>query len=203
MAEEKYLLFSLEDEKSKKLGEVISNSTCKKIVNLLAEREMSETEIAGEMGIPINTVDYNIKKLVSAGIIEKAKHWWSVKGKRIEMYKVANKLIVISPKKSNVYSKLKGIVPVVAISGIMTLFVSWYYKFQSQSYKVVESVSQEAADLATKVMPASSSSSGGVSEAANFISKTSEIVSSSAWEWFLIGSIVAIIAFMIWNWRKL
>ncbi len=197
---EKYLLFSLEDEKAKKLGEVISNPTCKKIVNLLAEREMSETEISGELGIPINTVDYNIKKLVEAGIVDKATRWWSVKGKRIETYKVANKLIVISPKKSNVYSKLKGIVPVVAISGILTLFVSWYYKVQSQSYKVVESVSQEAADLVTKVMPASSS---GASEAVNFISRTSEIVSSSAWEWFLIGSIVAIIVFMILNWRKL
>lgn len=198
---EKYLLFSLEDEKAKKLGEVISNPTCKKIVNLLAEREMSETEIAGELKIPINTVDYNIKKLVEAGIVEKAKHWWSVKGKRIEMYRVANKLIVISPKRSNVYSKLKGIMPVVVISGILTLFVSWYYRAQSQSYKVVESVSQEAADLVTKVMPASAS--GGVSDAANFISRTSEIVSNSAWEWFLVGSIVAIIAFLIWNWKKL
>jgi hypothetical protein len=118
-----------------------------------------------------------------------------VKGKKIDTYKVANKLIVISPRKSNVYSKLKGLVPVVLISGILTWFVSWYYKMQNTIQ-----FSEKAADLATKVMPAASS---GVSEAANFVSRTSEIVSNAAWEWFLIGSLVAIVAFMIIHWKIL
>ncbi|MFH1711317.1 MAG: helix-turn-helix domain-containing protein [Nanoarchaeota archaeon] len=195
---EKYLLFSLDDEKSKKLGEVISNPTCKKIVNLLAEKDLSESEISNELGMPMNTVNYNIKRLVSSGIVEKAKHWWSVKGRRIETYRVANKLIVISPKKSNVYSKLKGLVPVVLISGILTLFVSWYYRLQNN----VTLVAEKAGDMASSITMAETSTSGA-SEAANFVSRTSEIVSSAAWEWFLIGSIVAIVVFMIINWRKL
>jgi len=193
---EKYMLFSLDDEKSKNLGEVISNPTCKKIVNLLAEKDLSESEISRELGMPMNTVNYNIKRLVSSGIIEKAKHWWSVKGKRIETYRVANKLIVISPKQSNVYSKLKGLVPVFLISAILTLFVSWYYRIQNN----VLIGAEKTADMASSIsMPETSGASG----AANFISQTNAVVLANAWEWFLIGSIVAIVVFMIINWRKL
>jgi len=188
---EKYLLFSLDDEKSKKLGEVISNSTCKKIVNLLAEKELSESDIAKELGMPINTAEYNIKKLVEAGIIEKAKHWWSVKGKKINIYRVANKLIVISPKKSNVYSKLKGIVPIVLISGILTAFLAWFYKPANIQ------IAERAFD-AGKAMPQAATGSEAVSGAVNIVSSVPNV-----WIWFLIGSLIAILAFVIWHWKKL
>lgn len=196
MTSEKYLLFSLDDEKSKKLGEVISSSMCKKIVNLLAESELSENEISRELKVPINTVEYNLKKLIEAGMIERAKHWWSVKGKKIDTYKVANKLIVISPKKSNVYSKLKGIVPVVLISGILTFFISQYYKTQN----TVMLGAEKAADIASSISTPVASSGASAS---NFISQTSAVVSGSSWEWFLIGSVAAIIVFVILNWKKL
>lgn len=88
---EKYILLDLEDEKTKQIADVISNSSCKKILNLLAEKEASETDIAKELGIPINTAEYNIKKLEKAGMIEKSKHFWSVKGKKIHTYKLAKK----------------------------------------------------------------------------------------------------------------
>src|SRR3989338_7587132 len=99
---DKYLMFSLDDEKARNLGEVIANPTCKKIVNLLAEKNSSQSDIARELKLPLNTIDYNIKKLLEAGLIEKSKNFfWSSKGKKIEMYKVANKLIVIQQKKTS------------------------------------------------------------------------------------------------------
>lgn len=202
---EKYLLFSLEDEESRKLGEVISNPTCKKIVNLLAEKELSENDVATELKIPLNTVDYNIKKLLAAGIIEKSKNFfWSVKGRRIENYRVANKLIVISPKKSNIYSKLKGILPATLICGILTLFIAWYYRFyNSASYienKVLEGnipLPSYSQDLVSGV----ASSASGIS--LNVLTSIQTSVASSFWLWFLAGALVAIITFLAWNWKKL
>ena len=129
MSEEKYILVSLEDEKAGKLANVLASKTSKRILDLLAEKELSESEIAKELKMPLNTVEYNLKKLLEAGIIEKSKHYWSVKGKKVETYKVANKLIVISPKRSNIYSKLKGVAPVALISVILTGFIYWYYRF--------------------------------------------------------------------------
>jgi len=149
---EKYLLFSLEDEKAKKLGEVIANPTSRKIANLLAEKEASETDISKELNIPLNTVEYNLNRLVEAGIVEKSKNFfWSAKGKKIDMFKVANKLIVISPKKTNVYSKLKSVVPVVFFSALFTAFILWYSNLQTGASFAqapsVQTATEKAADM--------------------------------------------------------
>ncbi len=188
---EKYLLFSLDDEKSKALGEAISNPSCKKIVNFLAEGESSASEIAENLGMPLNSVDYNLKKLVGAGIIEKSKGFlWSVKGKKIENYRVVNKMIVISPKKTtNIYSKLKGIVPVIIISAILTAVIGWYYNMTSSGV-AVKSAEFAGTDLLAAVPE-----------------QTGEILANASyfvpWAWFAIGGAVALILFLIWNWKKL
>ena len=194
----KYLLFSLEDESSKKLGEIISSPTCKKIVNLLAEKDLSESDIARELSLPINTIEYNLKKLLEAGIIEKAKNFfWSRKGRKIDIYKVANKLIVISPKKySNIYSKIKSIIPVAIISGILTSFIAWYYKKQ----ELAQLTLQKTTEYRDALTQASSSVASSISQAP---SDSIQLFSSLSWEWFLAGSLITIIIFLIWNWKKL
>ena len=197
MADEKYLLFSLEDEKSKKLGEVISSASCKKIVNMLAEKEMSESELASSLKMPLNTVEYNLKKLESAGLIEKAKKWWSVKGKKIDTYKLANKLIVISPKKS-VASKLSGILPVALVTGIVAGIGGWYYKYGKLFYAreiIREKALQTGADMANSV------SSGASSYVPNIVNTA--ISSGNIWLWFLAGGLLAVILFAILNWKRL
>lgn len=124
--EEKYVLVSLEDERTEKLANVLANKTSKKILDLLSEKELSESEIAKELKMPLNTVGYNINNLIKAGLIEEKRHLFSVKGKRIPVYKISNKYIIISPKKSR---KILGILPVVLISAIFSIFILWYQRF--------------------------------------------------------------------------
>ena len=81
--EDKYIMLNLDDDKTKKVAEVVSSSSCKKILNLLADKEASESDIAKELGIPVNTAEYNIKKLIESGLIESVNHFWSVKGRKI------------------------------------------------------------------------------------------------------------------------
>jgi DNA-binding transcriptional ArsR family regulator len=123
MAEEKYVLISLEDKKAGKLAEAINNKTCRKILDLLAEDEASESEIAEKLKLPLNTIDYDVKKLKEAGLIEEKRHLFSVKGKRIPIYRISNKNIVISPRKTK---KLTGILPVMIIASIFTGFLLWF-----------------------------------------------------------------------------
>ncbi len=190
---EKYVIFSLEDEKAKVLGEAISNPTCKKIVNFLAEKEASASDISKEFRIPLNSVDYNLKKLIGAGIIEKTKGFlWSVKGKKIESYRVVNKVIVISPKRTNVYSKLKGIVPAIIISAILTAIVGWYYNSVSFAQKAAEEIAQ------TPLMTAAP----GAANAAMKFAEPSILGYSAPWIWFAAGGIIAIVLVVIWNWKK-
>lgn len=186
---DKYIIFSLDDEKSKALGEAISSPSCKKIVNFLAEKEASASEISKELGMPLNSVDYNIKKLIGAGIIEKAKGFlWSIKGKKIENYKVVNKVIVISPKKGDVYSKLRGIVPVVIISAILTAVLGWYYNMINANI-----AAKSAESVQTPLLAALPGQAGA----------TANVMHISPWIFFAFGGLAAIILFLIWNWKKL
>ncbi len=111
-------MIGLDDERSKEIAEVIGNRTCKKIVVYLAEvKNASEKDISDKLEIPINTVEYNLNKLMKAGMIEKTKHFfWSVKGKKIDMYRLSNKKIVISPKSKPNMVQLKSVIPVILIS---------------------------------------------------------------------------------------
>ena len=87
--DDKFIMMNLNDEKSKKVAEVIGNKTCKKILDHLSEtKEASEKDIADTLGIPLNTTEYNLKKLMGVGLVEKTKNFfWSKKGRKIPMYK--------------------------------------------------------------------------------------------------------------------
>ncbi|MBT4135698.1 helix-turn-helix domain-containing protein [archaeon] len=122
---DKFILVGLNDERSKQIAEVLKNKTCKKIIGHLGDvKEASEKDISDACDIPMNTVGYNIKNLIKAGLVEKTKNFfWSVKGKKIKMYKLARKHIVISPSKKPNLTMLKGILPVILVALVALLVV--------------------------------------------------------------------------------
>ena len=87
MKDDKFILMGLDDERSRDIADVLSNSTCKKIIDYLSEiKEASEKDISDALEIPLNTAEYNLNKLIKAGLVEKAKNFfWSVKGRKIGM----------------------------------------------------------------------------------------------------------------------
>jgi DNA-binding transcriptional ArsR family regulator len=177
------------DKKAKGIAEILRNETSKKILDLLSERaEASEKDIASDLGMRINTVEYNLKKLLNTGLIEKSKRFfWSRKGRKIDMYKVAKKHIVISPKETKPsLSKLKSIIPVLLISLVFAFFVMYYFSGQ-QVFKA----GFEAEPMAT------------VTTLAEREATTSFLTAQNYWLWFFIGAVVAVVIFAIWNWKKL
>ncbi|MFA5857413.1 MAG: beta-propeller domain-containing protein, partial [Candidatus Pacearchaeota archaeon] len=122
MANDKFILIGMDDSRSKDIAEILGNKTCKKILDYLADiKEASEKDISDALEIPINTVEYNLNKLIKSGLAEKTKNFfWSRKGRKIDMYKLAKKHIVISPKSTKVdMQKLKSVVPVILISALV------------------------------------------------------------------------------------
>lgn len=194
---EKYILVSLEDEKVQKIAEILGNKTSKKILDFLAEKdEASETDISRELGIPINTVEYNINKLLNAGLVEKAKNYfWSIKGKKIDMYKLAKKHIVISHKSSKPsLSKLKTLVPVVILTGIFVFLIKFLVSPQQTFEAAPEMMLDEA--VATGAAKA-------VESAGNVVSFSDKLLALPGWSWFLLGALIVIILMTLLNWRKL
>ena len=188
--EKKYVLVSLEDERSKNIAEVLGNKTCKKIIDFLAEDEASEKDIADALEIPINTVEYNLNKLLKAELIEKAKNFfWSPKGRKIDMYKVSNKSIIISPKLSRVSSKLKSIIPAAVISVIGAVLIKYLSIPKSTSEIDYGSGGEIMVEGAGPEM---------ITKAGSFL-----FTQSSLWVWFLIISILIIMVFVFLNRKKL
>ena len=64
MTKEKFLLVSLQEDKAKKLAQVVTNDNCRRILDYLADREATETDLAKKLNLPISTVHYNLKQLV-------------------------------------------------------------------------------------------------------------------------------------------
>lgn len=187
--EKKYLLVSLEDEKMSYISEALSNKTSKKILNfLLDKKEASQKDISDSLKLPMNTVDYNVKKLLKSGLIEKAKNFfWSKKGKKIINYKISNTSIIISPNSSRVSSKIKSLIPVVILSGIATLIVKLI-----TNPKIPED--NLLLQKGTEIAMASADST------INNSTLLTEPVSAGVW--FAIGAIFVIIFFLLFNWRK-
>jgi uncharacterized secreted protein with C-terminal beta-propeller domain len=125
--DDKFIMMNMHDKRSKKVAEAMGNETCKKILDYLTyNSDKSEEDIAKALGMKINTIEYNLKKLLDAGLVEKVKKFfWSKKGKKIPLYKLAKKHIVISPKYTRPdLTALKTIIPaVVAIAIVVVLLI--------------------------------------------------------------------------------
>jgi DNA-binding transcriptional ArsR family regulator len=198
MAENNYILISLDDDKSKAISEVLSSPTCKKIINHLAETpEASQKDLSDALKIPLNTVEYNIKKLLDSGFVQKRKNFfWSKKGKKIVMYELSNKSIIISHKKK-VSEKLKSIIPAFILTAVGTFSVWVYEKLKYASNSV--------ADAGEEILR---TASDGVAKAGSIAPEVSpdtliSPIGTPLWLWFLVGGIIAIGIFSIVNWRKL
>jgi DNA-binding transcriptional ArsR family regulator len=110
---EKVVMLSLDDEKSKDISKVLSSDTARQILSYLASvDEASESEISEKLKIPISTVHYNITNLLNSGFVVSENFHYSQKGKTVEHYKVAEKLIMIVPSKKQKFSDiLKSLIP--------------------------------------------------------------------------------------------
>src|SRR3989344_6083480 len=123
--DDKFILMGLGDESSKDVAEIMKSKTAKKIIDYLTDRkEASEKEIADNLGMPLNTAEYNLNKLVKSGFVKKSnKILWSEKGKKIDMYQMARKHIIISSDKKPSLSYLKSILPFAAVFAILLVVI--------------------------------------------------------------------------------
>jgi DNA-binding transcriptional ArsR family regulator len=198
---EKEIQLNLEDENAGKIAEIITNKTCKKILSIIADndKELSETDIASKLDLPLNTVDYNIKKLLEAGLIEENKSFfWSVKGKKIKTFKLANKKIIISTK-----PRPKGLISMILSFGFIAGFVKLFMNVLNETKDIGEKLTnniQEDNLLET---------SKGVSDA-GLASESSPISGLINWNilfndvalWIILGVSLGILLFFIYRLLK-
>lgn len=129
MTKEKFVMVSLKEDKAKKLAQVISSDTCRKILDYLTEKDASETELSEKLSLPISTVHYNVQQLVKSSLIKADKFRWSEKGKEIQIYTLAKKTIIISSeKRSELRNNLRNILGVVLFGILAAFLINVFYK---------------------------------------------------------------------------
>ena len=181
MAKKNFLLLSLDDSQAKKVANIMGNDSCRKILDYLADREATESELSKNLSIPISTVHYNLQQLMDAKLIDSEEFHYSPKGREVSHYRLANKYIIITPKKvTGIKQKLMGILPAVLLAAGVA--------------GIIQLVSRYAQEPVMETMAAKSMAYDSFAMAA-------PAVQTSIWQstalWFLIGALFGLAAYSI------
>ncbi len=199
---EKFILVSLEDEKAKEIANIVSNDTCRKILDYLGDKDNSETYISKALNMPLSTVHYNMQNLLKHGLVEIKDFVWSDKGNKINVYKVAKKFIVIAPKGKIINDNLKNLLPTVFVSLAASFFIYMFSRLGATPSEIPE----QAVQTADIMMKSALSESGALAATSNvtstvlatapatIVQSVNNYASLSAL-WFLFGALFAIIIY--------
>lgn len=189
MSKKNFILLSMEDDKIKKISNVISNDSCRRILDYLSNKESTESELSSNLGIPISTVHYNLQQLKETGLVDADEYHYSAKGKEVQHYRLANKYIIIAPKKTyGIKEKLKSILPVVLIVSGAALVIQLFSKYFAQPdiESPIMMAEKEAIGRAAPVM-----AQEAALESQQLISVPNIAV------WFLAGALFALLVYLL------
>lgn len=199
MANKNFLLLSMEDSKIKKISNVISNESCRKILDCLSNKEATETELAEKLHIPISTVHYNLQQLMETGLISANEYHYSQKGKEVSHYKLANKYIIIAPKNAfGIKERLKDILPVALIAAGTAGIIQALTKYYSRA-----SAAPELMAAKTAIVEEATDSVAALSQATPAMAETMHAAQPNIALWFLGGALFALLIYLsISSFRK-
>lgn len=221
-----FLLVSLSEEKTKKLANVITSDSARKILDYLATKEdATETLISQELKLPLSTVHYNLQQLLAGNLVEVDEFHYSEKGKEVNHYKLANKYIIIAPSApaQSIRDRLKLLLPVALLTAGAAALIQIFNTLSQTSFSFFSygAMQKSAVPLANEAIRDTSTSSAAqplaeeiaikavakiadqAPRVADYASQTTSAVqqSSSLFSnialWFLIGALFALAAYFI------
>jgi DNA-binding transcriptional ArsR family regulator len=205
MAKENFLLVSLKEAEAKKLAQVISNDTSRRILDHLATvRDDTEAAIAKKLGLAPSTVHYNMKALLQAKLVQVDEFHYSEKGKEVNHYSLANKYVIIAPDSApqTLKDKLRRILPVALISaacaGLIQLWTMLSGRTAELARNAPEMLQAQAPMLAEKAADTSITASTAGREALPRVAEHAQsIFLTDPALFFLYGAVFAVIIFII------
>lgn len=113
----KIKVFDSTDENLKKLGELLSNDTSRKIMKALIDNEMYTNEIALKLDIRVSLVIHHLKKLESLGLVVVTEKQLIRKGKDHRFFRMISNLY-ITPSITNKELEEKGVLKKLFAEGV-------------------------------------------------------------------------------------
>ncbi|MBI4148863.1 helix-turn-helix transcriptional regulator [Candidatus Woesearchaeota archaeon] len=176
MPKEQFLVVSLREEQAKRLAQVLSNDTSRKILDCLAQqRDATETQLAKELHLPLSTVHYNVQQLLQGKLVEAEEFHYSPKGKEVNHYRLANKYIIIAPAATFGFrQRLRSVIPALILALASTAAIRLLTKPETAAAPLLA----QAESAALRMAPAVQSEP------------------NVAW-WFLFGSVVFVLGYIL------
>jgi DNA-binding transcriptional ArsR family regulator len=95
------------DPEAQALARAIASPTAGEIIQVLGEEPMTASALAARLGIPITTAAYHLDHLVGAGVIEVTGTRWSRKGREQKVYRLVDRVVIVSPGREDLRSLLR------------------------------------------------------------------------------------------------
>ncbi|MGI0040355.1 MAG: ArsR/SmtB family transcription factor [Nitrosopumilaceae archaeon] len=102
---QKIEIFSTDHEKIKLFGELLTNDSSRKMLQILFEEELTANEISQKTGISLQLVKYHINKMEELGVIKVSKTGKNSKSHDMKYYKAKKFAVVILPSKVSEIAK--------------------------------------------------------------------------------------------------
>ncbi|MEN6517680.1 MAG: helix-turn-helix domain-containing protein [Methanospirillum sp.] len=94
------------DPEAQTLARAIASPTAGEILQVLGEEPLTASALATRLEIPITTAAYHLEHLVGAGVIEVTGMRWSRKGREQKVYRLVDRLVIVSPARMDLRSLL-------------------------------------------------------------------------------------------------
>ena len=95
------------DPEAQTLARAIASPTAGEIIQVLGEEPMTASALATKLDIPITTAAYHLDHLVGAGVIEVTGTRWSRKGREQKVYRLVDRVVIVSSAREDLRSLLK------------------------------------------------------------------------------------------------
>ena len=131
--QEPHIIFASDDNRLKNLGEILANSTSRKIVNLLISEQMTASQISEKLGLEINLIMYHLDKMLELDLISIKKNTKSSRGHNVKHYQAKKAIMIFSENAKNKAQKSKALsksvksitrLSAIAITGISAWFLT-------------------------------------------------------------------------------
>lgn len=141
----KIKVFGTDDESLKTLGQLLSNETSRKIIQVLTQEEMYTNQISKKLGIQMNITIFHLKKLEELGLVTVTHKRIVKKGVDHKYYKMIPNMFVTSTQtKKEVHKNgflKKFFKDNVKILTVSLVFASWFF-----SNKILEGFDLQGVD---------------------------------------------------------
>lgn len=95
------------DPEAQTLARAIASPTAGEILQALGEEPLTASALAARLEIPITTAAYHLEHLVGAGVIEVTGTRWSRKGREQKVYRLVDRVVIVSPAREDLQSLLR------------------------------------------------------------------------------------------------